>query len=166
MAFPRPETLMPAIHRLLGAASLIVAVGCGGSDKAVTDPNPSGTGKDMSAKVDGGAWVATTVGTFKSTNGLIISGTTAAIGISLGFSTIQGTGTQIIGGTGATGLGLVTTATQSWESNGQQGSGTVTLTTLTATRVVGTFTFTAPLFGTVGPPATRTVTSGKFDVTF
>jgi hypothetical protein len=158
---------MLAIHRLLGAASLSVAVGCGGSDNAVTDPNANGTGKNMSAKVDGGAWVAAAVTTFKSSGGLIISGaSTGGVGISLGFSTTQGTGAQIIGGSGASGLGLVTTATQSWESNGQQGSGSVTLATLTASRVVGTFTFTAPLFGTVGPPATRTVTSGTFDVTF
>ena len=71
---------MLAIHRVLGAASLIVAVGCGGGDNAVTNPNANGTGKNMSAKVDGGAWVAATVTTFKSASGLIISGVSAGPG--------------------------------------------------------------------------------------
>jgi hypothetical protein len=42
----------------------------------------------------------------------------------------------------------------------------VTLTTLTANHVVGTFTFTAKALANSVTPATRVVTSGQFDVTY
>src|SRR5690348_18102271 len=49
-------------------------------------------------------------------------------------------------------------------ANSFQGSGTVTRTTITPTRVVGTFTFTAPGVLTSTFPATKTVMQGEFDV--
>ncbi|RZK14708.1 MAG: hypothetical protein EOO56_24370 [Hymenobacter sp.] len=46
-------------------------------------------------------------------------------------------------------------------NGGNIGSGTVTITTLSATTVVGTFSFTGQ---TISGPATKTVTNGKFSV--
>ena len=50
-----------------------------------------------------------------------------------------------------------------WTAINTQGSGTITVTTLTADRVVGTFTFEVAAVGTQ-TPATRSLTNGTFDL--
>jgi hypothetical protein len=52
-----------------------------------------------------------------------------------------------------------------WTTNTTGGAGTVVVTTLTASRVAGTFTFDAPPSPGQGT-TTAHVTSGTFDVTY
>jgi len=156
-------------RRLFVAMSaLLLSSGCGSSsDNGTTGPNnnnhnPSGA-RSMSAKVDGVAWTATAVGA-GITNGIaIVSGATATQGVTISF--VPTTGTQTITPTGIV-IGSVIVGGQMWQTNGTGGSGTVTVTSASATRVVGTFSFTAPPFtGNTASPA-RQVTAGTFDVTF
>ena len=157
--------------QLLSIAFLVSAVGCGGSDSnGVTNPNPQQSAGTMSARIDGATWTASAVTVAVNTNGLIISGaSTSGIGVAVGASRLLGTGTQTFGtGTNFNALATMTTGTQSWSATGIQGSnssGSVTLTTLTATRAVGTFTFNAAALAG-GATGTKVVTSGVFDVTF
>ena len=53
-----------------------------------------------------------------------------------------------------------------WAANPSGGSGTITVTALTSTRVAGTFQFTGAAVSGTGASATRQVTSGKFDLSF
>ncbi|HVT40390.1 MAG TPA: hypothetical protein VHE78_15210 [Gemmatimonadaceae bacterium] len=76
-----------------------------------------------------------------------------------------GTGTQTIG-PGTLAAANVLIGSQMWQANSFGGSGTITLTTVTSNRVVGTFTFTAKALVSSVTPATRLVTSGQFDVTY
>ena len=151
---------------VLVAAATIAA--CGGSDGGPASPNPNqNTSKStMSARIDGTQWTATAVGVTARNGALIVAGANGAgVGIGIGASMIQGTGTQTFGPTSAANGG-VTASTMSWGANSFQGSGSVTLTTLTANRATGTFTFSAPALGAGSTPSPRVVTSGVFDVTF
>jgi len=62
------------------------------------------------------------------------------------------------------GTGIVSSSTgRSWFTPGSGAAGTVTVTTLTATHIVGTFSFNAePLGG--GATGTKVVTNGAFDL--
>jgi hypothetical protein len=157
--------------QLLSIASLVSAIGCGGSDsKGVTNPNPQQTAGTMSARIDGVTWTAVAVTVAVNANGIIISGASSnGIGMAVGASRLLGTATQTFGAGGNfSALATMTTGTQSWSATGVQGtnsSGSVTLTTLTATRAVGTFTFNAAALAG-GATGTKVVTSGVFDVTF
>lgn len=150
-------------------AALILAAACGGSDNGPTDPGtitpPNGT---MSARIDGAAWAATAIAVTAQNGHLIVSGGSSnGQGVAIGASTVPGPGTQTIGGnTNAAAQGVITVGTQSWSANAIQGSGTVTITTLTANRAAGTFSFTAPALSAGATPATRVVTAGQFDVRF
>jgi hypothetical protein len=59
---------------------------------------------------------------------------------------------------------VTTTAGNSWIASWDKGSGTITVTSMTSDRIVGTFEFSAPLSIGSGPPATMFVTSGAFDL--
>ena len=152
-------------------ASIGFAVACGGSDsKGVTNPNQRQSAGTMSARIDGAAWTAVAVSVGVNTNGLIISGANSSgtpIAVAIGMSRQQGTGTQTFG-SNANALGTLTVGTGSWSATGLQGiggTGSVTLTTLTANRAAGSFAFNAPpLAG--GATGTKVVTAGVFDVTF
>jgi hypothetical protein len=156
---------------LLVAASLMIAAACGGGGGTTNpNPNPGVTGKGtMSAKVDGTAWASLVVITQKSpfgANTLVVASGADVAGHSLAISFfLTGTGTQKIGLQGMAGLvtNLVWTGGQYQTSPGV-GSGSITLSTQTATRAVGTFTFTA--VGSGNTPPSRVVTEGRFDVNF
>lgn len=130
----------------------------------------------MRANVDGAPWNAVTVngaaGGFSGSQGVAtISGLAAGAtpftpGLYLSFSAPLATGTYSVGGsayvtfTVADGLNLRWTA----DPFRSGGSGTLTLTTASTTRLTGTFSFTA-VAATAGiSPETRTVTNGAFDL--
>ena len=161
---------MRTITATFTIASLVLALGCGGDSKGVTNPNPNQAGKKMSARIDGTAWTAASVNVNVTNLGITITGANATgQGVGLGFSKSLGTGTQTFG-TNAVALGTVSVLTQSWSTVSTSGasgsgSGSVTLTTLTANHAVGTFAFTAvPFIG--GATGNKVVTAGAFDVTF
>ena len=55
-------------------------------------------------------------------------------------------------------------STQSWICRPGQGTGSVTITELTGTRVAGTFSFSAPALISSGAVGTKMISSGWFDV--
>ncbi len=146
-------------------ATVILWVACGGGGKNPAAPNnpPSGA-SSMSASIDGTAWSAIAV-TARNANGVVIAaGSDAVRTVTISFAPTAA-GAQKIG-PNSVALAIVAIGGQSWTANAVgQGSGSVNLTTLTANRAVGTFTFTA--VATQGTtPASRQVTNGKFDVRF
>jgi len=161
------------LHRLLPLALAFVVNGCGGSDSsASTDPNANG-----SAGVTNGTFTATINGTNWSAVGKVAVTRSASIisiaGGSLSYVVSFGTGTANVAGvfpltylnpSGA--LAIVSnTSGASWSTALPGGTGTLTITALTATRVAGTFVFDAPSASGSGN-GTLHVTNGKFDVTF
>jgi hypothetical protein len=170
------------MKRLVGALVIIVGffvAGCG-SDEAPTNPNNGSGGGGggttiFKAKIDGVDWAATSntvqvtgntpanpQGTISISGGNITSG----IGMGLTLSYISGTGTYAFGvnpGSSAGGVATVSDAPDSWSTPLNGASGSITISTRTATRIAGTFQFTAsPVLG--GGPDVA-VTAGEFDIT-
>ncbi|MGB8329606.1 MAG: hypothetical protein WCE62_05715, partial [Polyangiales bacterium] len=166
------------IERVI-AVLVLAALGCGdgggdgGGGQAGGGGNPGGT--SFSARIDGEPWAADDdlvqvtgnpgaprLGT------IVISGLEVATGqgLTLALSFISGPGTYPLGvniGTTPGGTGQVTDPPDSWLTPLSGDAGTVTITVRTATRIAGTFSFSAdPLLG--GGPA-AVVTDGKFDIT-
>lgn len=143
----------------LGAIALLLAAGCGGDSP--TDLIPTG---NMAATVDGGAWSAAHVEAVRSGGTVAVSGADVAL-IAVGFAfPDQGPGTYDIG-PGEGSVANVTEGGNSWSANTFQGSGTITVASLTADAVAGTFAFTADFSVGTGS-GTRTVTNGTFNVSF
>jgi hypothetical protein len=131
----------------------------------------------MSANVSGTNFTATCLLTVTSTAGVVaVGGTNVSssnktnfIDLTFAVATTT-TGTFSFSGSsnppnpnnGAVSIG----GSQFWEvgSTDAGSSGTVTITTLTATRVAGTFSFT--MVAGPGGSGTKTVSNGKFDITF
>jgi hypothetical protein len=152
---------------LIALAMLVAACGGDATGPAVL------TGGTMSATVDGAAWTAnTSVGAARNGQFIGLAGVSGMGGsqttISMGFPDALGTFTATtavginanfsVAGTGALwqalGIGAIV------------GSITVTVTELTAERVRGTFSFTAPPVASTVATGTKTVTSGSFDARF
>ena len=154
---------------ILGTAALVVVAACGGgsSDKGPTNPNQNpNSNRSMSARVDGTAWTATSVAAGVTNGVLIIAGTNVTQTVTVSAVVSQGTGTQTVGQTSLA-SGSLLVGQQQWSASGLQGgTGSVTLTTLTATRAVGSFSFTVQGRTQGATPASRQITSGVFDVVF
>lgn len=150
------------LRALLPVILLLVPAACGSDGPS--EPNPPGAPNGtMTAMIDGVAWSATII-----TPG--ITGGISAIGGSDGGRTLawawveSGTGTYQIGG--AVGFNAnLTVAGGTWVANNTGGSGTLVVTTRTASRVAGTFSFTMTA-GSGNASGTKTVTQGTFDITF
>ena len=151
------HALIPRLAALL----LIFATACGDS---LTDPGDPETGT-MTATVDGVSWGAIQIQAISSGNVISLAGSDVEL-LSIGF-TVQNTGP----GTYSIGPGQVTSANLGegsatlWTAGSIQGSGTVTLSTVTDNLAIGTFEFVAELSQGSGTQ-TRTVTNGAFNVTF
>ncbi len=139
------------------------AAACGGSSTATTQP--SGGSPGMKATIDGSSWTATAVQAFHE--GSIISVGGAVVGgFSIGLAFADSAGTYNIGPTGPEATASVMLGSTTWIASVAEGSGTITVSALDAKHVAGTFSFVAPAFPTAATPATRTVTSGTFNVNF
>ena len=146
------------------ATLLLFGAACG-SDTGPSDP----TNGTMTARIDGSSWRATVAIAATYQNGILavaggdpVSGGTPTVGFAA-LATAPGTFT--IGGTGPAN-GLVTVGSSTWQAAAGTGSGSITITAISATGARGTFQFTAlPVAGTPAS-GTRTVTEGVFDVTF
>jgi hypothetical protein len=147
----------------LAAVILLSTSACGGGSDDVTGTN-TGTGP-MSASIDGKAFssigpAAQYKNNVLAVTGLDLSSSTAmSVGVS---ATGPGTFSFALGGAG-TAIAIVSKGTQSWSTAATGGAGTLTLTTLTANHVVGTFSFDA--VSQTGGAVTH-VTNGKIDITF
>lgn len=150
-----------------------LAAGCGDDD----EPTGPGAGNKMSANINGQFWesdqsaITITSDSASASQGtMIISGTKLSAGnknITLELSFISGPGTYPLGVsvlTNAGGRGLYSDPPNSWLTPMTGEAGTVTISTRTDTRIVGTFSFDADEFPG-SPPSTVRVTNGKFDIT-
>jgi hypothetical protein len=154
---------MRHLHLRLGvwAACAVLGTACGGGD------NPTGPGNtSMTAKVDGNTWRATVGVAAVRQAGFIGIGGSAADGSTISFAfPDNGTGTFQVAGTDGTNANYIKSG-QGWTAAfGSGGSGTITVTSVTATRVGGTFSFVAQGISG-GATGTKTVTNGSFDIAF
>lgn len=145
------------VFALLGLASLVLT-SCGGDNPL--EPGPD-TGP-LTALIDGESFVAESATVTR--NGSEVSVTASASGqrsISLGF-TDQGPFNYLIG-PGNPVSAEVTIGTSSWLAEELTGSGTITVTALTQSRIEGAFTLVV-----VGGPdgTTLNVTDGLFVIDF
>jgi hypothetical protein len=155
---------------------------CGG-DSSTTGPIGGTTSGTFTATIDGQAWVSTTNQTAGGSSAAnAIPGTVTLIGtkvvsatnyttITLALGYLSGPGTYPLGvsqGTTAGGSGIVFatqgTSIGTWSTNLTGNAGTVTITSLTSTRIVGTVQFTAPPQSFTTTTGTRVVTNGAFDL--
>lgn len=168
--------MQKACWRIVSTALAVATAACGGGD-GPAGPGPGGSG--FTARVNGQDWAAdqntiqVTLGGPGIPGSLTISGTQVTSGSSyrgliLGLSYLGGTGTYPLGvnvNSNAGGIGTVLTVnggtSETWMTPLSGAAGSVTITTLTATRIQGTFSFVAdPL--AAGAPVT--VTNGAFDL--
>ncbi len=160
------------MRNILFALSALALAACGGNATGPNNPGGGNGSNTLTATIDGQAFsatlvqanpVAATPGSLSFLGTQTAGGVTRSMSISLAFITGPGTyplGTNI----GSTPGGIVSyTAGAALFSTPLSGTaGTITITTLTATRVTGTFSFAAtPL---VGGGAAAVATNGRFDV--
>jgi uncharacterized protein DUF6252 len=158
---------------ILASLALAAATACGGSDSGKAT-GPTGTGTltgdgNVSATFNGTAWRSLKTGDRVNKNGQFygISAVNPPYAIIISIASATGPGTFNLnltaGGDGSS--GIVSNTTGGWATSLAGGSGTITVTTLTANRIVGTFSFGAvPTSGNAS--GTMQVRNGKFDVTF
>jgi hypothetical protein len=151
-------------------AVAVVLAGCGGDDDDDTT-GPSGNAALSVSTGDGS--LNSSAATALISNGLLSigaagtsGGVTRSVGIAIQSAT---TGTFTVGalnGAVVTYTEVVTGSSsgKSWLAAAGSGSGTVTITELTATRVVGTFTATLPPVESTGATSTKTLTNGSFNI--
>lgn len=148
---------------VLGIAAIIASACGGGGDKGPTQPAQSDT--TLTASLDGTSFTAATA-TITSASGrlLIIASNGPNESMGLGFDLRTGTQSSGTGGTAT--ASYVRIGQGSWGAgpNLATSSGTLTLTTASANRVVGTFSF--GLVSISGAPATRQLTNGRIDIKY
>lgn len=164
--------------RCVFCALVLAAVGaCGGGGTNGGGGPPPGSGT-MTATIDGQAFAsdsqaatATATSTIPGSyflTGTKVTSTTNYLSLTIALYNIAATGTYPLGVTstifgGIGGVYQQSTATvASWSTPLSGASGMVTVSTLTTSRIAGTFAFTAA--PTVGSTSTRIVTNGSFDL--
>lgn len=160
--------------KMLAVMATLVAIGCGGGNDDNGNPTgpPGGgaTNGSLTAQINGTSWSAVgTITVSRQTNFILITGAIYAgsntsslvVGIanatgpgSHNLSLLAGDGSSLVVATTTTGYGTAFTG----------GSGTITITSLTANRIVGTFSGILPTSS--GSATSLTITNGAFDVTF
>ena len=156
------------------AALLILLAACGGSSTGPDDGGGGGGGgtNRLTASFDGQAFTATTIqanpvaavpGSLSFFGVQTVGGVARSLTISLAY--IPGPGTYPLGmniGTSPGGIVTVLNGTASYSTPLSGVAGSITITTLSATRAIGSFTFSAT--PVVGLAANLAVTNGVFDV--
>lgn len=154
-------------NTLTNGLLLILTAACSGGGTG-----PSGGGADFSATIAGvGNWTGTSLSTQAviSTNGsFTITGTNGGangVALSITLFNIKGPGTYPfgVGGSVRGGLGTVSQGTAIWSTPLSGSAGTVIITSVSNTRIVGTFNFTATPF-VAGTTGNKEVSSGEFDL--
>ena len=163
-------------------ACVALTVACGGGNSPTSPSLPSLPGSSnltmlnrgtLRATVDGTPWQsALATGGIASFAGLppqlTLSAVSSTSSLGLSISAPAAAGTYDVAGTssGFASFSLIEGIAASWWVSplAPGSSGTLTITTATATRIAGTFSFTAVARAQGLTPATRTVTNGTFDV--
>jgi hypothetical protein len=151
------------------AGMLLLAIalaGCGGDSTGPEITIPTPINGSMSARIDGTNWSAVGLTAIASAGSpTIISIGATNTQFTLGMAWVDsGPRTYTVGqsiGLNAT----LTSGSSAWNAAATLGSGSITVTTRTAERVAGTFTFTMVPAG-AGVTGTRSVTNGVFDIRF
>ena len=153
---------MRNLSSTLARMALVTLCACGHD---TTGPATRNNGS-MSAVIDGAAWTAVSIATDSAApSSIIIQGSDATQRLVIAIPVDQGPGKQTVGSTTPVFAGLVI-ASQSWlASRTQGGAGSITLTTVAAGHIVGTFEFTLAEHDGASP-SDRQVSSGKFDVNY
>ena len=147
--------------RWVGPTTMALALhGCGS--------NPTGpqlTNGSITAQIDGGSFTATTIAATYTSGIMGIAGTDAQ-GRTIGLGgQVPGPGTYTVGVTSPANFS-VTIGSAGWQAAITLGSGSLTVTSISAAGAKGTFQFTAgPVSGTTAS-GTKVVTAGAFDVKF
>lgn len=142
---------------------LFVLSGCGSDGTGPGNNIP--TNGSMTARIDGTNWSAVSVSATYS-NGVLGVGAADVAGTAIGMGVVaNGTGTFQVGASSPTNL-LLTMGGASWYAQTTQGSGSITITSLTQNSVAGTFQFTGVATPGTTASGTRTVTNGTFSATF
>jgi hypothetical protein len=149
---------------------LVGASACGGSDKSTGPGNTGATAGDgaISATINGTAWRSMKAADRASKSGSIyaIVSFNPPYTMSLGIAGLTAPGTVNLNiATGQGSQAIISNSTGGWGTAFNGGSGTITVTTLTANRIAGTFSFDA-VAGSGNATGTLQVRNGKFDVTF
>lgn len=155
------------VARVVPFIALLSAAACGGSSSSSITGTNNNSSAPMSATIDGAAWSTPVPQGVYRNSILSIAGIDLGITASVGFAVAATkTGTYSVAyGNSAGGSATITKTGKGWGSALPGGTGSVTITTLTANHAVGTFVFDAvPASG--GATGTVHVTDGKFDVTF
>lgn len=140
----------------------VTVTSCG--DDGGNPPVGAGT---MSASIDGTAFTGSlSVTAVRTTNTITISAVGSSTRqISLNLLGVTSTGAVAVGA-GSQNFAQYSQGTQTWVSSLVGGTGTVTLTTLSATHATGTFSFTGIASTATGASGNKSVTNGTFDVNF
>ncbi len=144
---------------------LVCVLGAGGCGGAGTGPTTSTATSTMSATIDGQNWTAVQVQVQHNGGDVEISGNDGrSLGIQLGFLA-TGIGTLTFG-TGVPAGATVSLGNTVWVAGTYTGSGSVSVTSLSASEIKGMFAFTAHSDAVGVQPADRSVINGRFDVIF
>jgi hypothetical protein len=154
-------TPLHRVLRLTFACSAATVLAC--SDNGA-GPNGNGT---ISATIDGASWTAsaevqaTYIAYVLAIGGLDSQARTIVISI----PDVMTTGTFTLGA-GQPAAAVVTFGAQIWNTALTGGTGSVTLSTLSGSHAIGSFSFTAPPNAGSGATGTKVITSGTFDVRY
>lgn len=173
---------VPPSRPLARVLFLAALAACGGGDGGgpggptppppPPPPPPPGGTANFTATVNGQAWAsaanlatvtAAASGTYIISGGVVQGTSSRAVTLTL--MNIPGPGTYPLGtGAGVSGGGgIYAESSGGWGTSLTGEAGTITLTTLTAQRIAGTFSFTADAVSG-GATGTRAVTNGSFDL--
>lgn len=151
--------------RRIALLALACVMACG-SDDEPTNPGGAGGGT-LTATVGGVAFSGSlAVQAVRTSSTITISGVSSSQQqLSINLLGVNSTGTVSIGA-GSQNFAQFSQGTQTWVSSLVGGTGTLTLTTLTASRAAGTFSFTGIPSASTGATGNKAVTNGTFDVSF
>jgi hypothetical protein len=154
-------TTLHRLFRLALAGSAATGLACSNYD---TGPSGNGT---ISASIDGASWSASSsVQASYITYALIIDGIDSqARQINLFLPNVMATGSFALDA-GQPAVAEVSFGFQTWSTAMTGGTGSVTLTTLSGSHAIGTFSFTASPNAQSGATGTKVVTNGTFDIRY
>jgi hypothetical protein len=163
MTVPLTEQVsMPSISlRVASVALLVFGLACGSDDKGTGPDDQTGP---MTALIDGESFVAEFATVDQAGGQVYVNGAALpqrAIGFTFPTEGV-GTYTMAVGQLVAAG---VTIGNDAWIAGSGSGGGTITVTTFTADRLVGTFQLSVVASGGQAPQ-TLSVTNGKFDISY
>jgi len=147
----------------------LIAAGCGGGDTTGPDGDVAATGtKMLTASHNGAAWTATVrLGAYNQGTLTVAGHDGTGRNLNIAALRISGPGTYSLGpGNPNVAVATWVDGTGQYSSAATGGSGTITLTAASLTRVTGTFSFVASSPSpSTGQVRTVSITNGTFDLT-